>query len=262
LKLLVLTCWAALCATPTAAPPLLEVGAAVGSPEAAALRDTVPRGPYSRASLGELRFTAGTIDPATPVAWRLDLAVARGVGQPSVQQNSTARVLAGALRFLAIPGSLLIAGTLYGTGELGDRGHLADLGMHTGQAVALAGVTTLAGKVIAGRARPNHSPDDAADFRFGRGLAGDRYQSFPSAHTAAAFATSAFLGSELSFRHPGTGAWLNPLLYGSAALAGVSRVYHHEHWLTDVAAGAAIGTAAGRATAGYHRNRGPASTAK
>jgi membrane-associated phospholipid phosphatase len=190
---------------------------------------------------------------AAPGPWDLDLAIDRRIRSEALQENRSACAVAGVLRFAAIPGTLILAGGLYGVGELSDRPNLSELGVHTGQAVVIAGATTLVGKVVLGRARPYEAPADASDFRVGRGLRGDRYQSFPSAHTAVVFAAAALLGSELSVRHPGNTLLINPMLYGAATLAGVSRIYHHEHWATDVAAGALIGTVAGRRTAAYHR---------
>ncbi len=61
-------------------------------------------------------------------------------------------------------------------------------------------------------------------------------QSFPSAHTALAVA----LGWGLSWAYP-RGRWLFGLL---AVLAGLQRVVAHAHYLSDVLAGAALGTLA------------------
>ena len=219
-------------------------------PRAAA--DTLARRPLGERALVASLPPRGAAN-GVPGPWELDAAIARRAGGEAIQQSPAARALAGTLRFLALPGTLLLAGSLYGYGELADRPDLSAYGMHTGQAVVAAGVATLAGKVIVGRARPHDNPDDPTDFGLGRGFLGDRYQSFPSAHTAAAFAAAAVLGSELSDRHAGASAWLSPLLYGTAALAGATRIYHNEHWATDVVAGAVIGTAAGRGTAAYHR---------
>jgi membrane-associated phospholipid phosphatase len=35
------------------------------------------------------------------------------------------------------------------------------------------------------------------------------------------------------------------LLYGAATLTGISRVYDHKHWASDVLLGAGIGTVSG-----------------
>lgn len=61
--------------------------------------------------------------------------------------------------------------------------------------------------------------------------------SFPSGHTATAFMTATMLHKEYEGRSP----WFGIGGYTLAALTGVSRVLNNRHWLTDVAAGAAIG---------------------
>lgn len=63
--------------------------------------------------------------------------------------------------------------------------------------------------------------------------------SFPSGHSAAAFASAVALA--------GSGAGLGPLLLGFACLIGVSRVYLGAHYPLDVAAGALIGVSCGAA---------------
>ncbi|GAB3469861.1 phosphatase PAP2 family protein [Actinophytocola sediminis] len=64
--------------------------------------------------------------------------------------------------------------------------------------------------------------------------------SFPSGHAASAFA----FASAVAMEHRGAGAAVLPL----AALVGYSRVHTGVHWPSDVAAGAAIGLGAARAT--------------
>ena len=59
-------------------------------------------------------------------------------------------------------------------------------------------------------------------------------QSFPSGHTAAAFAGAAFLHRRYGLRY-GAPA------YALATLVGASRVTSRNHWIQDVIAGAAIG---------------------
>lgn len=61
--------------------------------------------------------------------------------------------------------------------------------------------------------------------------------SFPSGHTAAAFAGAGFL----QMRY---GWWYGVPAYALAAFTGYSRVESHNHWTSDVLAGAAIGIGA------------------
>lgn len=88
-------------------------------------------------------------------------------------------------------------------------------------------------KVLVDRARPDIDP-----------LAGFSGASFPSGHTAAAFATFAALALVLG---RGRGARVQARLLGAAvalaAAVGMSRVFLGVHWMTDVVAGAALGLA-------------------
>lgn len=66
---------------------------------------------------------------------------------------------------------------------------------------------------------------------------GSSYNSFPSGHTAAAFASAAWLDKEYGRRYP----WVVLGGYLLAGGTGALRVYNNRHWLGDVIAGAAFG---------------------
>ncbi len=67
--------------------------------------------------------------------------------------------------------------------------------------------------------------------------------SFPSGHTAAAFAIGTVLAESGDDRH----RWLRRVAgYGIGALTGYERLNHDAHWLSDTVAGAAIGIATAR----------------
>lgn len=63
------------------------------------------------------------------------------------------------------------------------------------------------------------------------------FNSFPSGHTATAFAAAEWLRAEYWHRSP----WIGVAGYAVATTTGLLRVYNNRHWVSDVVAGAAIG---------------------
>jgi membrane-associated phospholipid phosphatase len=61
--------------------------------------------------------------------------------------------------------------------------------------------------------------------------------SFPSGHTAMAFMSAEFLHQEYKHHSP----WYSVAGYSIAGFTGFMRLYNDKHWLSEVAAGAAIG---------------------
>jgi membrane-associated phospholipid phosphatase len=126
----------------------------------------------------------------------------------------------------------------------GTAGALAILGGPPGREAAAQGVRALAlasasanliGKPLSHRVRPVQIAHGLHERRRGR-MPGS--SSFPSGHTASAFAfASAAGGSERRLRPP---------LLALAALVGYSRVHTGVHYPADVIAGAAIGLGAGK----------------
>lgn len=120
---------------------------------------------------------------------------------------------------------------------------LAIVGGRSGRLAALDGVRALAvasasanliGKPLTGRVRPIPVDLGVGDGRRGRM---PRSSSFPSGHTASAFAFATAAG--------GTIPQLRPELLALAGLVGYSRVHTGVHFPADVIAGAAIGVVAG-----------------
>lgn len=68
---------------------------------------------------------------------------------------------------------------------------------------------------------------------------GSNYLSFPSGHTAKAFAAAEFMRQEYKNASP----WYGISGYVIAAATGYLRMYNNRHWLSDVAAGAGVGIA-------------------
>lgn len=88
---------------------------------------------------------------------------------------------------------------------------------------ALMSGSTFFVKKVAKRYRPDHS---------------DRY-SFPSGHTATAFASAEFLYQEYHDVSP----WIGYAGYTVATATGIFRLYNNRHWVSDIVAGAGFGIA-------------------
>ncbi len=104
--------------------------------------------------------------------------------------------------------------------------------------------TTEVVKVALGRERPAGELDNARHFH--PGSLSDRRNSFPSGHTALAFATAATLQDADLPVAAKVGA------YGLATLTAWSRLHDERHWLSDVVGGALLGYATGRFVARRH----------
>jgi len=113
------------------------------------------------------------------------------------------------------------------------------------RAVVLALVVVVSGlgnsvlKTAFGRERPSHLDQVPGQERVlsfhgpAMGLHNSTFQSFPSGHTASAFATATCLATF----YPAAA----PVAYGFAAWAGVNRIVTHQHFPSDVVAGALVG---------------------
>ena len=66
---------------------------------------------------------------------------------------------------------------------------------------------------------------------------GSDYKSFPSGHTATAFAAAEFMRQEYKDVSP----WYGIAGYAAATATGILRLYNNKHWVGDVAAGAGVG---------------------
>lgn len=165
---------------------------------------------------------------------------------PARQSNKFLHKGATFFRLIGDPGSLVVGGLSYGIGRVSGNRRAEDIGLHSVEAVLLSGAITGATKMIAGRARPYKDTANSLNFGLLRGLhGGTDYQSFPSGHTTAAFAFASIVSAETAHWWPGSKWPIGTIMYGSAALTGMSRIYNQFHWGSDVVAGAAIGTLTG-----------------
>jgi membrane-associated phospholipid phosphatase len=215
--------------------------AVVSSPleaQSGATRDSRPLFTWGDAALVG-SFLVGTVAIAP-----LDRAIADRLLDSTVQENRFLGRVATVVRTVADPGSVIIGVSLYAYGRLAKDERAADLGLHGTEALVIGSLTGTLLKGVFGRERP-YVKRDPHSYKFGRGFGTERYRSFPSGHTIAAFAAASAVTSETRGWWNGSEWYIGPLMYGGAALVGASRIYNNRHWASDVMMGAMIGTMAG-----------------
>jgi PAP2 superfamily len=138
-------------------------------------------------------------------------------------------------------GAFGVMGVFYVAGLVSDDARARSVGADGLISTLIAGgIITPALKLATGRVRPRDT-SKTSDLKPFSGSS-----SFPSGHSTEAFAVASVISA-----HYDQG-WVKAVTYGSAALVGFARVHHQAHFLSDVTAGAIIGTATGRAV--VHRN--------
>ncbi len=119
-----------------------------------------------------------------------------------------------------IPGAMVFA--LNGLGLKGKH-NMKDAALIYGGSIAITSAFVFPLKYITKVERPD----------------GSTKNSFPSGHTAIAFASAEFLRRE----YWDTSPWIGVAGYAMATSTGVLRIYNNRHWVTDVVAGAGFGIA-------------------
>ncbi|RZI40910.1 phosphatase PAP2 family protein [Herbaspirillum sp. HC18] len=137
--------------------------------------------------------------------------------------------------------ALLVLGGFYAAGLSGNENamHVAQDGLASSLITSIVIVPTL--KFVIGRARPGANEGALSFHPFTKQNA-----SFPSGHTAQAFALSSAVAAHYDE------LWIKALMYGTASLTGIARVYHGAHFASDVVAGLAIGTWVGNSVVAYN----------
>lgn len=137
-------------------------------------------------------------------------------------------------------GGGLLVGGVYLTGRLRDNPEWTAAGVDAAISVLIARGLALPIKELVGRARP----EEGLGTRHLKPLVHD---SFPSGHTAQAFAMAAAFSAHLE------SPWAKAGVYGTASLVAVARLEQRAHFTSDVLAGALLGTATGWAVTRLNR---------
>jgi membrane-associated phospholipid phosphatase len=198
---------------------------------------------------------AGGFAALTVAMLPLDHYLARHVNDSASHANRLVNRAATGFELIATPGSFFIGGALYAVGRIAKRPDVADLGWHGTEAILIASATTSVLKGVLGRARPYATADtNPTDFKLLGGFSRRSRQSFPSGHSTTAFAAASAVTAEVSRMWPEYTWIVGPALYTGATAVGISRMYHDQHWASDVVLGAAIGTFAGIKIVRYTRS--------
>jgi membrane-associated phospholipid phosphatase len=184
---------------------------------------------YFVPSLLDLPDTAGACGPCDP-------ATLPGIDRWAVHTVSNAADIASGVALLAVGAGAAYAG-LHGTTDQQLRGNFAVFASTA--AWTLTSAEWL--KAVFRRERPVLYTADASAARADR----DNYKSFPSSHTALAFAAATsylVMAERQDLPHRERNAWL---LYGGATLVGALRIAAAKHFPTDVLGGAVLGVGIG-----------------
>ncbi len=132
--------------------------------------------------------------------------------------------------YIEFVGASIIA--FYGYGLIGENDKIRKLAVKLTEATFLATSITVITKTVVGRGRPYNQE---SQYSFNPFTFDNDYNSFPSGHTSLAFAYSTVMANEVD------NAFWKIGWYSLAGLVGYARIYHNQHWFSDVLMGAAIG---------------------
>jgi len=129
---------------------------------------------------------------------------------------------------------VLITGSIYLFGNIADNSWARETAIIMTAALLPGGIYQTAAKISAGRARPYL---DLGNYYFDPFRMEEDYYSFVSGHTLVAMTTSLVLAGRIN------NSIAKGFFYSMGVLAGVSRLYSDDHWLSDVFLGGALAAA-------------------
>jgi membrane-associated phospholipid phosphatase len=146
--------------------------------------------------------------------------------------------------FMGVGGPILVSLGLFRYGKKNNDEKALNTSRLLAQAIAIDGVTTVAGKLAIGRRRPRDTQSSSRVFSpFSYH---DRV--FPSGHTSFSFVTATVLAEMYDDRPV-----LKATSYTTATLVGIARMSSDSHWASDVLFGAAKGYVIGKTVVWLHK---------
>jgi membrane-associated phospholipid phosphatase len=135
--------------------------------------------------------------------------------------------------------------TLYISGIIFKKVKLRDTGLLIGEAFAFAGLITLIFKSFFGRWRPFTNMGELSFY--GLNWTDNDKFSLSSGHANVAFSLSMVLASTTD------NIYLKIFYYALAVNTSISRIYHNQHWLSDVVIGALIAILISKVLINFHK---------
>lgn len=154
----------------------------------------------------------------------------------SHKNNTESYISRNILEHFGAEHSILLISGIFTYGILSKKERCVSTALLALESFALASLMVRVPKNLIGRRRPDAWPPSTPDDWDGP----FHGTSFPSGHTTASFAVASVIATQ--YRDI---KWIPIAAYSVASLAGISRIYDNKHWLSDVVAGATIGTLVG-----------------
>lgn len=145
--------------------------------------------------------------------------------------------------YIEFVGASIVA--FYGYGLIDENDKIRKLAVKLTEATFLATSITVITKTVVGRGRPYQQE---SQYSFNPFTFDNDYNSFPSGHTSLAFAYSTVMANQVD------NAFWKIGWYSLAGLVGYARIYHNQHWFSDVLMGAAIGYFSGEFVNNHNSN--------
>ncbi len=162
-------------------------------------------------------------------------------------QNDFNNNLFGFDKFYGSGYTALFTAGIYGAGLFSGNDDVRKLGLYSSEAFVISGIGAAILKVILGRRRPYKGESNLFFNPFT--LIDNDFHSLPSGHTTVAFAVSEVMAESID------NIYWKSLWYGAAGLTALSRIYHNQHWASDVFLGAVIGYYVGQFVTDVNKNK-------
>jgi undecaprenyl-diphosphatase len=185
-------------------------------------------------------------------AWAADCALQQLLRSSAWQDNSVVHAIANAANWWGGPGVIWFAGLLWLGARAARRHRASEIGLRGAEGIAASSAISGIIKGLAGRSRPFIAPGEPWHWSFAHGWTDARYFSMPSGHTTATFGFAIAASMAAATLRPAPRVAFTVAAFATAVLVAFARVYLDQHWLSDVAAGAALGSVTGFAIARWH----------